>query len=124
MKKTFVFSVILTIFLSACSKEEAQPKSAVECDKPQVVQMLKEQVLQSKSLCKDPKDELDLYCHIEKGEFKNFKMTGTNSLYTTCYVEYAVVETVGFVFDYEVRLENEQPISVSILDHDEAIGIQ
>ena len=35
-----------------------------------------------------------------------------------------LLETVGFVFDYEVRLDNEQPISVSILDHDEAIGIQ
>ncbi|MBP3220523.1 MAG: hypothetical protein J6M43_00595 [Neisseriaceae bacterium] len=124
MKKTFVFSVILTIFLSACSKEEAQPKSAVECDNPQVVQMLKNQVLQSKSLCKDPKDELDLYCQIEKGEFKNFKITGGNNTHNSCYVEYDVGDGIGFIFNYEVRLDNEQPISVSILDHDEAIGIQ
>ena len=125
MRKFLVvcLAVLCIVFLGGCGKKSAKENLA-KCDDPVVLQMLKNQILESKLLCKDPKDELDLYCQIENGKFKNLKMTMQSGSYIGCYVEYAVVDTIGFVFDYEVQYENKKPISVSILDHDEAIGIR
>ncbi|MBO4575742.1 MAG: hypothetical protein J5680_01390, partial [Neisseriaceae bacterium] len=106
MKKNLAFLMILGVFLGGCSKEKSAQQLMSKCDDPIAVQMLKNQVLQTKSLCKDPKDELDLYCHVEKGEFKNFKITDGSSTHNSCYVEYNIIDGVGFVFNYEVRLEN------------------
>ena len=103
MKIFMIFTTIICIFLSGCSKKNS-PKTPPKCDDTEVLQMLKDDLVQTWEPFCDGSDD-NKYCKVKSGVFANIQTTKTDNIETKCYTEFSFGEYTYFI-DYLAKYEN------------------